>query len=281
MVPHMASYITSDAHGHLRALDQALEQAAPGADDTVYVLGDMIDRGPEPVGVINLVRSLPNVHVLMGNHERLMLNAIECGSQMDIFTWERNGGYTTSAQFDALPVAEYRAAIEWIRELPLSDAIEVGDRAYLLAHAGIEPRAFTCWLAGAGYTGEDGYADVPIDVLRQAMAAQDEEDLLWIREAFWGVPTGLVGPDGRGPVVIAGHTPSGLLFRYAANMCGTGCNKDGLGCMVEVGPTYDTGGVADHLAIDCSAAAGAGVGRVGVMRLNDRRVWYGDIAEGE
>ena len=67
----MATYITSDAHGHLRALDQALEQAAPGADDTVYVLGDMIDRGPEPVGVINLVRSLPNVHVLMGNHERL------------------------------------------------------------------------------------------------------------------------------------------------------------------------------------------------------------------
>lgn len=88
----MATYITSDAHGHLRALDQALEQAAPGADDTVYVLGDMIDRGPEPVGVINLVRSLPNVHVLMGNHERLMLNAIERGSQMDIFTWERNGG---------------------------------------------------------------------------------------------------------------------------------------------------------------------------------------------
>ena len=146
----MATYITSDAHGHLRALDQALEQAAPGADDTVYVLGDMIDRGPGPVGVINLVRSLPNVHVLMGNHERLMLNAIERGSQMDIFTWERNGGYTTSAQFDALPVAEYRAVIEWIRELPLSDAIEVGDRTYLLAHAGIEPRAFTCWLAGAG-----------------------------------------------------------------------------------------------------------------------------------
>ena len=107
----MATYITSDAHGHLRALDQALEQAAPGADDTVYVLGDMIDRGPEPVGVINLVRGLPNVHVLMGNHERLMLNAIERGSQMDIFTWERNGGYTTSAQFDALPVAEYRSAI--------------------------------------------------------------------------------------------------------------------------------------------------------------------------
>ena len=241
----------------------------------------MIDRGPEPVGVINLVQSLPNVHVLMGNHERLMLNTIERGNQMDIFTWERNGGYATSAQFDALPVAEYRAIIEWIRELPLSDAIRVGDRAYLLAHAGIEPAAFACWLAGAGYTGEDGYADVPLDVLRQALAAQDEEDLLWVRDAFWGVPTGLVGPDGRGPVVIAGHTPSILLWRYAQNMCGTGRNEEGQGCMLEVGPTFDTGGVADHIAIDCSAAAGAPEGRVGVMRLDDRRVWYGTIAEGE
>ena len=244
----MATYITSDAHGHLRALDQALEQAAPGADDTVYVLGDMIDRGPEPVGVINLVRSLPNVHVLMGNHERLMLNTIERGNQMDVFTWERNGGYVTSAQFDALP---------------------------------IEPTAFACWLAGAGYTGEDGYTDVPLDVLRQALAAQDEEDLLWVREAFWGVPTGLVGPDGRGPVAIAGHTPSILLWRYAQNMCGTGRNEEGQGCMLEVGPTFDTGGVADHIAIDCSAAAGAPEGRVGVMRLDDRHVWYGTIAEGE
>ena len=40
----MATFVTSDAHGHLRALDRALELAAPGPDDTVYVLGDMVDR---------------------------------------------------------------------------------------------------------------------------------------------------------------------------------------------------------------------------------------------
>ena len=58
----MAIYVTSDAHGHVRALDEALSKISLTSDDTLYVLGDMIDRGPDPVGVIKLVRSLPNAH---------------------------------------------------------------------------------------------------------------------------------------------------------------------------------------------------------------------------
>ena len=65
----MAIYVTSDAHGHVRALDEALSKISLTSDDTLYVLGDMIDRGPDPVGVIKLVRSLPNARVLKGNHE--------------------------------------------------------------------------------------------------------------------------------------------------------------------------------------------------------------------
>ena len=63
----MAIYVTSDAHGHVCALDEALSKISLTSDDTLYVLGDMIDRGPDPVGVINLVRSLPNARVLKGN----------------------------------------------------------------------------------------------------------------------------------------------------------------------------------------------------------------------
>ena len=46
----METYVTSDAHGHLRALDRVLERVQPGAQDTLYVLGDMVDRGPRPGG---------------------------------------------------------------------------------------------------------------------------------------------------------------------------------------------------------------------------------------
>ena len=72
----MAVYVTSDAHGHVRALDEVLERVSLGAGDELYVLGDLIDRGPDPLGVVSLVRSLPNAHVLLGNHEDLMMLAV-------------------------------------------------------------------------------------------------------------------------------------------------------------------------------------------------------------
>lgn len=276
----MATFVTSDAHGHLKALDRALELAAPGLDDTVYVLGDMVDRGPDPVGVLRLVHGLPRARVLLGNHEDMLLTALATGEQLDLLTWEMNGGSSTAAGLDALPRDEYLELLNWIENLPLWDVVEVGGRSYLLCHAGIDALALRGYLACAGYGPEEGFARVPLDVMRAGMEAQDPEDLLWIRGEFWSEPTGLVARDGTGPVVIAGHTPSILLYRYANNMCEPVLSPDGRACMVEVGASWDTGGVADRVDIDCSAAGGAPVGRVGVMRLDDRRVFYADIEEG-
>ena len=289
----MATYVTSDAHGHLKALDRALELAQPGEGDILYVLGDMVDRGPDPAGVLRLVRGLAGARVLMGNHERMLLDTLASDDELDTFTWHMNGGYATAQGLDALPREEYRDLVDWMAALPLFDVVETEDRrpsaapgerrVHLLCHAGIDALALRGYLATAGFAPAPagGYAGVPAEVLRSAMAAQDPEDLLWIRGEFWGEPTGLVGADGRGPVVVCGHTPSILLGGYAELMAGRGADADGRGVAVEVGASQDTGGVPDHIDIDCSAAAGWPNGRVGVMRLEDRRVWYADIAEGE
>ena len=290
----MATYVTSDAHGHLRAFDRALELAQPGSNDTLYVLGDMVDRGPDPVGVLKLVRSLDNARVLMGNHERMLLDTIASGDASDELTWHLNGGYVTAEGLDALPDDECRDLMDWIANLPLFDVVETADlrpyakpgerRVHLLCHAGVDALAMRGYLATAGYAGAPdggGYAEVPLATWRDALSAQSSEDLLWIRGEFWGVPTGLVGADGRGPVVVAGHTPSVLLNRFAELMSGTGMDNQERGVMVEVGARQDTGGVPDRVDIDCSAAVGWPQGRVGIMRLEDRRVWYADIQEGE
>lgn len=289
----MATYVTSDAHGHLRALDQALELAQPGTDDTLFVLGDMVDRGPDPLGVLNLVRGLDNARVLMGNHERMLLDTIAHGDAADELTWHMNGGFVTSEQLDALPAEKFRELMDWIAGLPLFAVVETDDlrasaqpgerRVHLLSHAGVDALALRGYLATAGYAGSeaDGYAGVPSDVWSAAMAAQDPEDLLWIRDRFWGEPTGLVSADGRGPVVVAGHTPSVLIGRYAGGMASRCVDEEGHALLVEVGACQDTGGVPDRIDIDCSAAAGAPQGRVGIMRLEDRHVWLADINEGE
>ena len=277
----MATYVTSDAHGHVRALDRALEQISFGDDDELYVLGDMIDRGPDPVEVLRLVHSLPRTYVLMGNHESMMLSTLATGDQVDLLTWEMNGGSTTAAGLDACGHQEYVELVDWIDNLPLYDVVEVGGRTYLLVHAGIDALALRGYLATAGFGPSEGYGSVPADVLREAVSRQDPDDLLWIRGEFWGEPTGLVGPDGKGPVVIAGHTPTVLLARYAQGMSRRVLDEDGYACMVEVGASWDTFGVADRIDIDCSAAAGAPAGRVGILRLDDRRIFYGAIEAGE
>ena len=99
----MAIYVTSDAHGHVHALDEALSKISLTSDDTLYVLGDMIDRGPDPVGVIKLVRSLPNARVLKGNHEQIMLDAIIGQDPLDAETWDINGGWTIITPSDSTP----------------------------------------------------------------------------------------------------------------------------------------------------------------------------------
>ncbi len=97
------------------------------------------------------------------------------------------------------------------------------------------------------------------------MSRQLPETLLWTRKEFWGQPTGFVGKDGTGPVVVVGHTPSIVLSRYADRMANEGVNEDGRGIVVPVGACDATGGVADRIDIDCSAAAGAPRGRVGLV----------------
>ena len=70
----MACYALSDIHGRLKTLDRLLEKVSPAEDDEIYILGDMVDRGPDSVEVMKLCRNLPNATVLLGNHEQLMLD---------------------------------------------------------------------------------------------------------------------------------------------------------------------------------------------------------------
>ncbi len=288
----VSTYVTSDAHGHVAALRSAIELSGFGDRDELYVLGDMIDRGPDPLGVISYVRSLPNTHVLMGNHEQLMLDAIEAvgdpqngafdlsgisAYDFAVWTdWTNNGGGKTLEQLERLEPEAYAEVLAWVRSLDTYACVRAGERTYALTHAGIEARAAGVWLS------ENPDADLnDPEVISELLEAQDEGDLLWVREAFWGYHTGLVNAEGAGPVVVAGHTPSVYLPTFAGVEPEQATNEDGQGTVVELGADEQTAYVADRIDIDCAAACGFGAGRVGVMRLEDHACWYASIEEGE
>lgn len=267
----MSTYVFSDVHGHRATLERVLERVSPGADDVVFCLGDMIDRGPDPIGVMRVTRSLPNVRVLKGNHEDLMLDALD--HKDDVVSqanWAINGGMATLSGLEGASDDEAIELIGWVRNLPLSAHVEVAGRHYIMAHAGIRP--------GGQLPADGTWNDSTIDAL---LGEQTPDDLLWIRDEFWSVPTGLLDERGEGPIVVAGHTPTPYLVSMTNEFDRPVRNGDGIAQMVRVGACDATGGVADRWDIDSGAAGGAGFGQVTMMRLDDGEEFAEPIRDGE
>ena len=62
-------YCLSDIHGCYSLFCRLLEEIRFGGGDTLYVLGDIIDKGPESVRLLRLLFSMPNAYCIAGNHE--------------------------------------------------------------------------------------------------------------------------------------------------------------------------------------------------------------------
>ncbi len=266
----MATYVFSDVHGHAATLERVLDTISPSQDDVFYCLGDMIDRGPDPIRVLKTVRGLPNAHVLMGNHEDLMMACLKHPEdKIDAFNWGMNGGQPTTDGLAAIG-DEADELVAWVEGLERFAFTQVNDQDYVFVHAGLNPE-FTF--------STEAWNDTSFSSLRDA---QSPDDLLWIRDEFWGAEkTGLVDSSGRGPIVIAGHTPTPYLARMTALLDRPCRNDDDLAQMVRVGACDATGQVADRWDIDCGAAGGAGFGQVLILRLDDMTEFYEPIREGE
>ena len=89
-----------DIHGCAAALQGLLADIELTSDDTLVVLGDMIDRGPESAEVIETLLGLVSecrVVPLMGNHERMMLDAVTNPNATSF--WLQHGGRATLGSY--------------------------------------------------------------------------------------------------------------------------------------------------------------------------------------
>jgi len=279
----MATYVFSDVHGHCKTLTRLLEQVSPSDEDDIFMLGDMIDRGPDPIGVIETCFELAQkgATVLSGNHEDLMLTFLRYPQDsMNVFNWEINGGGTTAAGLRNLPDERSEELVSWIENLPLYAYAAVGEgdarRQFIFVHAGLNTTSL--WLKRDTWPEPATWGDEDIE---RMLEGQDPEDLMWIRDEFWGQPTRLVNGEGKGPIVVAGHTPTTYLNGMADLLDRSPVNEEGLCRIVKVGASEQTGGQFDRVDIDCGAAGGAGFGQVGMLRLDDFEEFYEPVREGE
>lgn len=145
-------YVTSDLHGYpLEKFQALLEKAGFSDNDFCFVLGDVIDRGPEGIKVLTRMMAQPNFELILGNHEAMMLacdficeditdESISNLTYQKLGTynnWISNGGQATLNELYALPHKKREYIFEYLREAPLYETVTAGGRDFLLTHSGL------------------------------------------------------------------------------------------------------------------------------------------------
>jgi len=114
--------ILSDIHGNLEAL-----QAITGSWDELWVLGDLVNYGPNPAEVVDFVRKNA-VTVVRGNHD----HAIGHGADPQCSPAFRKMAQAMQAYTESILSDEQRA---YLRRLPTTAEKEVVGKRFFLCHA--------------------------------------------------------------------------------------------------------------------------------------------------
>ncbi len=184
-------YCVSDIHGCYDEFMALLDAINFSDTDELYVIGDVVDRGPKPFEVIQFIMNAPNVTMLMGNHDLMMLESLTTGHGTEHWL-NRSGGRETMSEFITLTSSDQDKIIDFIAGLQYYKRLCVNDREFLLVHGGIRVPSDN---------------SPTISNLDSCLESQDKRDLLWLREEFF------THKCMDGVTVIFGHTPIPYLAR--------------------------------------------------------------------
>lgn len=229
-------YVTSDVHGRLDRLKKLIETIKLNSNDKLIILGDLVDRGEEPIEVIEFVLEHPQIEVIMGNHDEMMLHSLKYKNEIQIERWSRNGCQTTIEGFEKRDHTMQNKILEFVENLPYFKII---DDKYLLVHAGFEMDRL--------------FEDMKNTSLEEALLIQKDR-LVWVRESFFK------NKALDGIITIFGHSPSTYINRsfgnenkYPNEIWFDKTFEDKIG--IDVGTCYENG-------------------RLACIRLYDHKIYY-------
>lgn len=168
-------YCMSDIHGEMDRFKAMLDLIQFSSDDTLFILGDVIDRHPGGVEILKIIMNTPNMVMLLGNHEQMCLDTLGpfnvYGSRR---LWQENGGSNTYRELlYVCSQGERNRILHYLGKLPDHLDIEVSGKNYHLVHAS---------------------------------PAEDREDRIWKR------PKPEDPPYFEDRIVIVGHTPTCYMY---------------------------------------------------------------------
>jgi len=137
-------YVMSDIHGNMDKFQKMLRQIRLRPWDRLYILGDVIDRGPDGVEILKYIMRHKNFTLIKGNHEMYMCQAICQESSeitdevLDIFAiWFDNGGKVTYEALLQEDKPEASRIVSFVDESKSYIRLTVRGKEYFLVHAGL------------------------------------------------------------------------------------------------------------------------------------------------
>ncbi len=193
------TYVISDIHGCYEEFMQLLDKIEFSEQDTLYILGDAMDRGPEPIKTIQEIMSRPNIWYILGNHDFMMwatlrrlavevteesLSALNTDTMLTYYNWMENGGEITAKQFRALSRDEQANILDYLEDASAYEIVEINQSRFVLVHAGI-----------ASFDPQKSLDEYELD------------DLLWERADYERT----YYPDSN-TFLVTGHTPTASIW---------------------------------------------------------------------
>lgn len=256
-------YVLSDIHGNNRAWESIKSQIKLTKKDDLYILGDVIDRGEYGIEILQEIMHSPNMHMLLGNHEYMMMNAlgfpyvkndpeyVSHSRNENMELWFYNGGQPTYNTCRKMNQVDIGWIMDYLKGLPLSYEVEAGGRKFELVHAN-SPK-FIADMLDHNIV-KEGYE---LAAIITYFSVWDRDHLSFAGDYLKGFET----------TMVFGHTPT-------CNLRKVGCN-----CENSDSKYLEVFQFENLIGIDCGAGWGDYVhndkgGRLSCVRLDDMQIFY-------
>ena len=145
-------YVMSDIHGEYDKFLKMLEIIHFSDEDTLFILGDIIDRGEKSVELLQDLSMRFNVYPIFGNHELMALSILKklyleinndtlsiLNEQFieELNNWLLNGGQTTLDGFKKLSKEDALDLIDYMQDFAYYESIDLNNKTYIMVHAGL------------------------------------------------------------------------------------------------------------------------------------------------
>ena len=215
-------YVMSDLHGCYDKYLKMIEKIKLKAEDTLYVLGDVVDRGPDGIRILLDMCERDNVIFLRGNHDYTAMRILRCMFEPAacfrddelvpmIRRWVSDGGNTTLEQFISASPEDKKRILTYLWHSKIFLEVVVKGKTYFLAHTVPEKKV----MLKSGISNPEDY-----------MFGEPDYDFQYYEDK----------------ILVTGHTPTALIekaytgriyikYNHIAIDCGAVFEDGRLGCI--------------------------------------------------